>query len=118
MQPISPTQQIIDAIEKIEYNYDIIFHQNCEADYIAGKFPMEYGEEPISFWVEICSEEEMEDCVTISSSTTIGFCYFENNVDLWLVPFELIEEEFHSLLIESKNNHLLRNWKLKKLISD
>jgi hypothetical protein len=112
MQPANPTKPIIDAIKRMESKYEIRFNQLSEADFIDGLFPAKYGEDSICFDIEI----ELEDGVTISSSTTIGYCYFEHNVDSWLVAFDSIEQEFHQLLEEVENCHILRNWKLRQLI--
>jgi hypothetical protein len=112
MQPVNSNKPIIDAIKIMESKYEIRFNQCWEADFVEGKFPMKYGEDPICFDIEI----GLEDGVTIASSTTIGFCYFEHNVDSWLVAFDAIEHEFHQLLEEVENSYILRNWKLRQLI--
>ncbi len=112
MQPVNPTKTIIDAIKGIESIYEITFLQFWEADFVDGQFPNKYGENPICYDIEL----GMEDGVTIASSTTIGYCYFERNVDSWLVAFDAIEHEFHQLLEEVENSCILRNWKLRQLI--
>lgn len=77
---------------------------------------MKYGEDPICFDIEISSILGLEDGITIASSTTLGYCYFEHNVDSWLVAFDAIEQEFHQLLEEMDAKPILRNWKLKQLM--
>jgi hypothetical protein len=112
MQPVNSNKPIIDAIKRMESKYEIRFNQLSEADFIEGKFPKVYGENPICFDIEI----GLEDGVTIASSSTIGYCFFEHNVDSWLVAFDAIEQEFHQLLEEVENSYILRNWKLRQLI--
>jgi hypothetical protein len=112
MQPANPTKPIIDAIKRMESKYEIRFNQLSEADFMDGNYPEKYGENPICFEIEI----GLEDGVTISSSTTIGYCYFEHNVDSWLVAFEAIEHDFHQLLEEMDAKPILRGWKLKQLL--
>ena len=104
MQPINPTKPIIDAIQRLESKYKIRFNQCSEADFIDGQFPTKYGENPICYDIEL----GLEDGITIASSTTIGYCYFERNVDSWLVAYDDIEKEFHQLLEEVENSYILR----------
>jgi hypothetical protein len=112
MQPANPTKPIFDAIQRIESKYEIRFNQCWEADFMDGNYPEKYGENPICFEIEI----GLEDGVTIASSTTIGYCYFEHNADSWLVTFDAIEKEFHQLLEEMDAKSILRGWKLKQLL--
>jgi hypothetical protein len=114
MQTVYPTQPIIEAISDLESTYKIKFKQCWRADFVEGKFPMKYGNDPVCF--EIDSIQEMNDNITINSSSTLGYCYFDYNGDEWLVAIGDIEKEFHQLLEEMDAKSILRGWKLKQLI--